>query len=408
MLSIRVSGTSCVCSGFAASVNGLYSYKQQRFPYSAGSGYFNATFNDSMVRSWRVHRHDVQIDTLASVFPGNDTNGHPYVIMKSQTTLNNFALTLHGSMADWLVNLFVKIMNKQIAQQIQDSIDDQVESMGVNITSQIANISIPLPMNITNITGFGLDWSIDNVNYITNSTINRTIVFESKGLLLFKDDVYHGQPSPLPQDFTMTMVRRDMLVMASNASVQSVFHALYLGDVLQVSSNCTTRDFKYILPCMYVKFPDAVMTITYRPVTEPISTISGQYIYVKCIVRGIGIVLVNGTHDTVVLDMHEAVHVNMSLRFKGSRMQNLTGHIDDMTMKVINATSPFGRLNVDLLNVVIKLFTPVIEGILNERMSNGYQMPSLSAFNTTIDVVNGRVYNGRDFVSIGLDIEPAI
>lgn len=322
----------------------------------------------------------------------------------------SISLTFHGSLLDWILDLFKGMISDAVKDNLQSTFTSVITTFvttDLNALLAAINLAIPIPapppFNITE-ARFGL---------VANPTVTSTYV----GLALQGDVVLLSNPvqPPIPPpslppfsaadgDYYLTAYLSPYMLLSAVYAYSSVGLLTWpiAPSSIPLGFN-TTAAYLLVAPGLPLAYPGAAVMVTASVSSLPNITMSGTGIATALPVSfAFSALASNGTWmPAFTLDCNTSLNLDLDINTTTAATPSITGELSYLDASVTLASSSVGPVSTSLLSALVNVtFADILLPIFNELLSHGLPLPSapgLALTNATLLVGNGYTLVGADF-----------
>lgn len=351
--------------------NGVSCELEVKWHYSYGTWVGPVSVSDSGTASIKVDGMEIRV-TLDMV---NKEGSMNLSIVECNCRINDISIDLDGG-ASWLYQGIVDAFEDEIVSAVEKAITKKLKAGISHLESILQTLPKQIPVD---------DTASLNVTFVNNPyTSDTSLGVEINGLFIQNKTHAHSYHNGLQPPVSCSESSK-MIGIALDEAVFKSASALYYNakfmhwivDKIPQQSLMNTAGWRFIVPQLYRKYPNADMNLDITLSDPPVMQISWQKI--GAIVYADLIIDVLEGDDTIPVACISLVIAGTgSVEIVGN---NLTGHmnLDDFTMSL--KWSKIGTLHMFLIQPVMwTIIETVFLPYANARLGVGFPLPIIRGF----------------------------
>lgn len=389
-------GVQVSLGNMGISCHGSWSFKLSSWPHlPKGSGTVDASLSG----------------TTATLGLGvTAVNGHPQLSPNNvNLDIGNLSLSFHGSLWDWLLNLFKGLIKNAVSSAISSVFKSAITNFIVSdINPMLAAIPMTLPLHLSP------PYDVAEARF--GLTANPTFTTTYTGVELQGDIVPIANPvappitPPTLPPFNPATAAHYLQMQLSSYTFMSALHTLNAAGLLHwdLPSSKIPLGFNdsgaytLVAPGLPAAYPHAVVSINVGMSAMPTLDFSTAGVNISAPLLLDFVVQTGGAGTTAfTLGALSTLTAALTVGKDSTGAQALMGHLSYLGAQLSVAHTAVGPINSGLLQTLVDVtLKGVVVPLVNEIFANGIPLPSASGVtmtNTAISYGNGFVTMASDF-----------
>lgn len=385
-VTIASSGLTVAVSDVTAHVHLDWHYRENSWPHVSDSGDADISVSST----------SVQVSLALQ-----ESNQEPQVsVTACSVSVGSLDIDLHGG-ASWLYNIFVSVFSDQIKSEVQDTLQQQIQTI---ITTQgnqaLSTVPVTEPVSDTVEIDFGLIADpICSPPYILSEHVGEFYVTKNQTEAPFT-------PVALPDTGDSEMLNlfiADYVVMSASYvyyTTNQMVLDLYPSDIpSNVPAHLNTTFFKSIVPNLYQKYPNMNMSLHVYATKIPSVNFTSGGINITAWGNVDVNVLTNASSSVTAFTLGVVAWLNGTASI--STTGNLTGEVEYIKSNLSLVSTSIGDVDTSYLTDLVNLL--LVAGVvpeINKSTQRGFLVPTVDG----VSLVSPTLAYNPGYISVSTNI----